>query len=133
MGAGIGTPTAYDSTFTVRNLTARGNVLTATDGGGVVFQVRNDGLIMAPYITDIGDDGPLFKFSATDIQYVARGAVSNLGLWGSSYGGGVQVAFVANATTAPTTNPVGGGVLFAVAGALKWRGSSGTVTTVAVA
>lgn len=50
-----------------------------------------------------------------------------------SYGGGVGVVYVANASTVPTTNPSGGGVLFAEGGALKWRGSSGTVTTIAPA
>lgn len=50
-----------------------------------------------------------------------------------SFGGGVGVMFVANAGTVPTTNPTGGGVLYVEAGALKYRGSSGTVTTLAVA
>jgi hypothetical protein len=40
---------------------------------------------------------------------------------------------IANAGTVPTTNPAGGGVLYAQAGALKWRGSAGTVTTIAAA
>jgi len=48
-----------------------------------------------------------------------------------THGGGAAVAFIANATTAPTTNPTGGGVLYVEAGALKYRGSSGTVTTIA--
>ncbi len=47
----------------------------------------------------------------------------------ASYGGGVMVLGVANATTNPTTNPTGGGILYADAGAGKWRGSGGTVTT----
>jgi hypothetical protein len=38
---------------------------------------------------------------------------------------------IANATTVPTGNPTGGGVLYVEAGALKYRGSSGTVTTIA--
>lgn len=46
-----------------------------------------------------------------------------------SYGGGVHVVFIANATTNPSTNPAGGGVLYVTAGALTYRGSSGTVTT----
>ena len=46
-----------------------------------------------------------------------------------SYGGGVLVHFIANAGTNPSTNPTGGGILYADAGAGKWRGSSGTVTT----
>lgn len=44
--------------------------------------------------------------------------------------GGVQLA---NATAVPSSNPVGGGVLYCEGGALKYRGSSGTVTTVAPA
>lgn len=56
--------------------------------------------------------------------------IRNLGLNGAiSAGGGVGVAFIANATTAPTTNPTGGGILYVESGALKYRGSSGTVTT----
>lgn len=35
--------------------------------------------------------------------------------------------------TAPSANPSGGGVLYVESGALKYRGSSGTVTTIAVA
>ena len=51
-----------------------------------------------------------------------------------SYGGGKGGAvFVANASTAPTTTPTGGGVMFAQAGALKYIGSSGTITTLAPA
>ena len=49
---------------------------------------------------------------------------------GPSFGGGYGCLFIANRTTAPTTNPVGGGLLYAEAGALKWRGSSGTVTII---
>lgn len=60
--------------------------------------------------------------------------VRNLGLNGAiSAGGGVGIAFIANATTVPTTNPTGGGVLYCEAGALKYRGSSGTVTTLGAA
>ena len=33
-------------------------------------------------------------------------------------------------TTAPTTNLAGGGILYVEAGALKYRGSSGTITTI---
>lgn len=49
------------------------------------------------------------------------------------FGTGAKVIGIANATTAPTTNPTAGGVLYAEAGALKWRGSAGTVTTIAAA
>jgi hypothetical protein len=46
---------------------------------------------------------------------------------------GDGVTFVANRSTAPTANAVGGGILYAEAGALKWRGSAGTITTMAAA
>lgn len=44
---------------------------------------------------------------------------------------GRKVVYLANRTTAPTTNPSGGGILYCESGALKYRGSSGTVTTLA--
>jgi len=47
------------------------------------------------------------------------------------FGSGVGVMGIANAGTVPTTNPTGGGVLYVEGGALKYRGSSGTVTTIA--
>ena len=50
-----------------------------------------------------------------------------------SIGDGVGVVGIKNATTAPTTNPTGGGILYVEAGALKYRGSSGTVTTLGAA
>ena len=43
------------------------------------------------------------------------------------------VTTIANATTVPSTNPTGGGFLYSEGGALKWRGSSGTVSTIAPA
>jgi hypothetical protein len=49
------------------------------------------------------------------------------------FGGGFKVIGISNATTVPSTNPSGGGVLYVEAGALKYRGSSGTITTIAPA
>lgn len=48
-------------------------------------------------------------------------------------GTGDGVIFLANAQTTPTANSVAGGILYAQGGALKWRGTSGTVTTIAAA
>jgi len=50
-----------------------------------------------------------------------------------AFGTGDGVIGIANATTVPSTNPSGGGVLYVQAGALKYRGSAGTVTTIAAA
>jgi hypothetical protein len=62
--------------------------------------------------------------------------VQNLRIGGAgtnpSAGGGVGVIAIATATTLPTTNPTGG-VVYVDAGALRYRGSAGTVTTLAPA
>jgi hypothetical protein len=57
-----------------------------------------------------------------------------IGATSLSIGGlnGAGIGFT-NVTAGPTSNPSGGGVLYAEGGALKWRGSSGTTTTIAAA
>jgi hypothetical protein len=49
---------------------------------------------------------------------------------GGSMGGGTgPMMFLANDTADPSSNPAGGGILYVSNGALKYRGSAGTVTT----
>lgn len=50
-----------------------------------------------------------------------------------SFGSGIGVVGLTSATTLPTANPTGGGILYVNAGALTYRGSSGTVTVIAPA
>lgn len=50
-----------------------------------------------------------------------------------SYGTGQGVIYIANATTAPTVDPTGAGVLYVEGGALKYRSPGGVVTTIAPA
>ena len=71
----------------------------------------------------------------TGILVEDRATAPNISLLTStkSYGGGVGVVYVPNASTVPTTNPAGGGVLYAEGGALKWRSAAGTVTVVGAA
>lgn len=57
----------------------------------------------------------------------------NVGINGASFGSGSGVIYIANATTAPSTDPAGGGVLYCSGGALVYRGSSGSVTVIAPA
>lgn len=68
------------------------------------------------------------------LRLQAPSSVPNVGFfgwttWGTSAN---KVIGIANGT-APSTSPAGGGQLYVESGALKFRGSSGTVTTVAVA
>lgn len=55
----------------------------------------------------------------------------NVGFSTAQFGSGSLVLGIADATTAPTTNPTGGGVLYSDAGAGKWRTSAGNVVTFA--
>lgn len=64
----------------------------------------------------------------TNVLFQENEGIS-LGLRASTFGGGERLVFVSNRATAPTSNPADGGFLYAEAGAGKWRGSSGTVTT----
>ncbi len=54
----------------------------------------------------------------------------NLGIGMTAFGSGAGVVAIANGT-APTSNPTGGGYLYVSNGALKYRGSNGTVTNIA--
>lgn len=74
----------------------------------------------------IGDSTHRWHSVNSNDYYVGAGG-------GAGLGSGSGVISIANATTAPTTNPSGGGVLYCEGGALKFRGSSGTVTTIAPA
>jgi hypothetical protein len=51
----------------------------------------------------------------------------------SQFGGGQGVIAIANASVAPSVNPAGAGILYVEDGALKYRGSNGTVTVIALA
>ena len=57
----------------------------------------------------------------------------NLGVGATSFGTSASKVLGLGNATAPTTSPVGMGQIYVEAGALKYRGSSGTVTTVAPA
>lgn len=70
--------------------------------------------------------------TATNYALLLQPNGGNLGFNGLSFGGGSNVIFIGNGT-APSSNPTAGGILYVEAGALKYRGSSGFVTTIAVA
>jgi hypothetical protein len=62
------------------------------------------------------------------------GAGGNIGFRTTSqFGKGQGVVAIANASVAPSVNPAGGGILYVENGALKYRGSNGTVTVIAPA
>jgi hypothetical protein len=76
-----------------------------------------------------------FKALADDSTVWVSGGSKNIQFATAtvSAGGGSGIIGLGNASTIPTSNPTGGGILYAEGGALKWRGSSGTITTIATA
>ena len=97
--------------FEVRN--SSGVVIANVSAGG---SVRGTGTLQGASLSAVSDGSTVATLSSSgNIQF--RGA--------ASYGGGVGVIGIANATTAPSTNPAGGGVLFVNAGALQYRGTGG--------
>lgn len=96
----------------------------------------------AKYITIFGGAGYAPTNGNGGSVYLSGGNGGGTGEKGNIYlntiiettaGGGQGVILISNATTVPTTNPVGGSILYAEAGALKARGTSGTITTLAPA
>ena len=65
-------------------------------------------------------------------QALTLTAAANLLLGGTSDPGGANSLYIANTGSVPGT-PSGGGVLYVESGALKYKGSSGTVTTLGAA
>lgn len=78
-----------------------------------------------PFIRGWGDSASTVQLPGSQNIHFGGGT--------ASFGGGVSVVGIRNAQTIPTSNPTGGGILYAEGGALKWRGSSGTITTIAAA
>lgn len=73
-----------------------------------------------------GLDAILIESRATQLNMQLLGGTK-------AFGGGVGVIGITNCNTPPSSTPSGGGVLYVDAGALKFKGSSGTVTTLGVA
>jgi hypothetical protein len=70
----------------------------------------------------------------TLVVFQRRAAGGNIGIRTTSqFGGGQGVMAIANASVAPSVNPADGGILYVEDGALKYRGSNGTVTVIAPA
>jgi hypothetical protein len=104
---------------------------------GIVAKGRTSGTNLIEFLR--ASDGAIRTRVSNACQLVtseniyAAGPVLQVGSTSTTVGNGSGVLGIANAGTPPTTNPVGGGCLYVEAGALKYRGSSGTVTTIAPA
>lgn len=104
------------------DLTIGSNSTIAPGGGYLVVKAGAGGAL---YLRPGGANGNIFLQDST-------GGSPNILIGGISAVGtsAVNVIGIANGT-APTSSPAGMGQLYVEAGALKYRGSSGTVTTIA--
>jgi hypothetical protein len=119
-------------------LSSTGAMKSGTTGtnGHLQLARSSDGATITNFVTD-GTNGIINSvidtiFQANTTERMRITSAGNVGIGtADQFGGGVKVVGLANATTAPASNPTGGGVLYVESGALKYRGSSGTVTTIA--
>lgn len=85
-------------------------------GGGIALTTRQAGTT----------GSPTTRFGITDQGNIHWGSGPNAVVFGeATYGGGVGVARVVDAGTAPTSNTTGGGLFYAFGGGGYWRTQSG--------
>lgn len=105
-------------------------VFAVTDGGDRSWCMGIDNSDSDIFkITTMNQVGFSTPSDGTVVMEIETGG--NFGFNGGSYGGGSKVLFIADRLVAPTSNPTSGGILYTESGALKYRGSSGTITTIA--
>jgi hypothetical protein len=128
----FGTPSASAIPVVVRGASSQTANLTEwqSSAGTVLASVTSSGNVRAP--NGLSTSGIQGQDTLTAIV-VHNGRGITIGTGSTIQGGGAGVIGIANAGTVPTTNPSGGGILYVEAGALKFRGSSGTITTIAAA
>ncbi len=113
-----------------------------SEGAGAKLEINNSSGVSGSrryILTDTGSSNLAIRGrtdsggASTDMLTIGH-QTKNLGVGGfASLGGATGGAVGLPNATAPASNPSGGGILYVEAGALKYRGSGGTVTTIAAA
>lgn len=85
----------------------------------------------APGLSFASDANTGVGRAGDDQLSLIAGGIQGLGIDEGQLGTVGTHLFIPNLTTAPTSDPTGGGALYTEAGALKYRGSGGTITTIA--
>jgi hypothetical protein len=130
-GLGIGTssPEAKLHVVGSPDPTYNSQVLIGNTGGVAQKLVFNP--TVSSGIGGLTDGSLVFYANGANTERMRLDSSGNLGLGVTSFGtSAAKVIGIANGT-APTTSPAGMGQLYVEGGALKYRGSSGTVTTIA--
>jgi hypothetical protein len=142
-GLGVGVSPSYnihtrgatDGRIQVEGANGFGMVfIQASSGNSAQLQLNSNGGSGRRYVVASSSSGQFIIGDETAV--VARLTIDSsgnvgIGIGASTFGtSAAKVLGLANAT-APSTSPAGMGQLYVEAGALKYRGSSGTVTTIA--
>lgn len=140
-----GSNAAANNTYSLIALNASDKVLVDADARGTVFgaditlaTAKKVGLNagITSYLVESATDTVGIVVTGQEALRLKYGATRYTFFWPQS---GMDITNIGDLNfaipngVAPGGNPIGGGFLFAVAGALKWRGSSGTVTPIAPA
>jgi hypothetical protein len=104
-----------------------------SSAGGALATINSSGALTTPSITLSATDATILGSGGSTTVIVSTNKNVQFGGLTPAYGSGAGVIGITNATTPPTTNSTVGGILYVEAGALKYRGSSGTVTVIAPA
>ena len=95
------------------------------------FTVTSAGAVSG--ITTLAGAGAVTGFSSAAFSGQLSTSAGNILAGAMATAGTTAPTFCLSNTTAPSQDPVAGGFLYALAGALVWRGSSGSITTLAPA
>jgi hypothetical protein len=115
-----GFPSQAGRYFEIQN--SAGTAIAYINNGGLIF-LNNGSVSTAAFAFTSELNTGMYRPSGGNLAFTVAGVQRvNLDSNGSM--------FVANSTTVPSSDPTGGGYLYVEAGALKYRGSSGTVTTI---
>ena len=133
-GLGVGVSPSYKIHA---QSTADGICALLTRGGGTnTPQLRvsfADATVTTTIDANSGAGSPVMSLAVNGTSRMLIDSSGNVGIGVSAFGtSAAKVLGLANAT-APSTSPAGMGQLYVESGALKFRGSSGTITTIAAA
>jgi hypothetical protein len=109
------------------------------DFGGAASGANALRVVAAGFSHSVFDGGGFYPYSdlgiplgkSTNRYSAVHARTYFVGNAGGAGNAGTGILSISNAVTVPATDPTGGGYLYVEGGALKFRGSSGTITTIA--
>jgi hypothetical protein len=115
-----------------RSSTGYSNTFIGDHAGG--SNTGNQGICLGAYAGNVNSENERL-FIGSGVTPLIYGELDdlNVGINLKTMGGGEGVIAIGDATTVPDSNPTGGGILYVESGALKYRGSSGTITVLGAA